>query len=594
MQRSLCTPCSRRLACLGFVVRSGLQLIFGAWCRGAVGPVRIARGQRAAPPSKVGRVVDDYVAKLRLQVKHNGGPYSLVDPLKIARPKHLFHQARRQDAAQLVGIGVSNCVPFISAKSEYNASKALVIRVLSKPSNRPAAGLFDHLVSFTDFLLPGFTVDNPAYERMSTRQWLDSMPARRKKALTRAWRNVNRLPWHKKYSEFGAFIKSELLPGFNQNEYLTPKNTVSDRIIQGPADETHIIAGPVLKPATKLLKHIWSPKHIVFYASVDAGTLSGWYRENFPDGCIAVAADYSGFDNSHSKESWCFVEGLYRRAGLHYLEPRLQKVLDAWRKPKGKIRGMGWILKYVADYMNASGRDDTALANALLNGFCMALSIIAAVKQVSVFSLCLEDVQTAASWLSVAVCGDDSLVAIRRPVPDDFRQRLSQNIAQFGFTAEAEKLVVTKRRFDHVFLGMRPYPDGETWSFGKTIGRAFWKRGWKFDQLDSHLPAWLRGVSEAELMWNQHVPLYADQLTTHLRLLGPGPKRPVAVDLDKPWTYGSRTSPYSGAGVRYIADGYGLAVGQVYACIEKIRSVPCLPYVIDDPVLRRVVCADDL
>lgn len=594
MQKSLCTQCRGRLACLGFVVRAGYQFASGLYARGAVGPLRISRGQKGAPPGKLGRAVDDFVSAGRLQVSLHKTGYSIVDPSSIAQPPHLFFTMRRQDVAQLVGVGLVGCIPFVSGKSVYNVCKALTIRVLSKPSNKPSAGLFDHVESFVSSLLPGFTVFNPQYKRMNTQEWLDSMPARRRKALRRAWRNVSRCPWHKKYEEFGAFIKSELLPDFEQDQDFTPKSNISDRIIQGPADETHIIAGPILKPATKLLKHIWSPRSVVFYASVDSGTLSQWYRANFPDGCTVVAADYSGFDNSHSRESWCFIEGLYRRAGFHFLDSRFEKVLNAWRRPRGRVRGLGWVVKYVADYMNASGRDDTALANALLNGFCMCLSIIAAVRRCSVYSLKPSDLDDARSWLSVGVCGDDSLVAIRRDVSDDFRARLSASIALFGFTAEAEKLVVTNDRFKHVFLGMRPYPDRGSWSFGKTVGRAMWKRGWKFDSIDSHLPAWLRGVCDAELVWNEHVPIYSDILRRSRHLLGIGPVCPGLADQNRPWTVGDPTTPYTEVGVQYLADGYGLPVSQLWHCISEIRSIPCLPYVIDHPVLRAMVRGDDL
>lgn len=551
--------------------------------------MRIPRGQVGAPAAKLGKLVDDYIQARRLVRRVAPGKWVVVLPEAIVKPPRCL-ASRPKYAAQLVGIAVQGWVPFISALTEYNAAKALAIRVLSKPKYVPAAGMYLHLKGLITSILPGW---GPV-EKMDLQDWLGSMPARRKKPLAAAARRVSEKYWCESWLQFKAFIKTELLPGNEKGPVGLPVRTIADRIIQGPADETHCIAGPWLKPVVKRLKEIWSPDNNIFYASVDSGTLSAWYRRVFAGRCWGVAADYSGFDNSHSRDSWEFVEELYGRARLGKGDARFWRVLKGWRAPKGVMRGMGWAIKYIAKWMNASGRDDTALANALLNGAAMFLAIVSAVIGIPVDHVTKRDLDQARSWCWVAVSGDDSLVAVQRALPLGFRQRLQAAIAQFGFCAEAEKLVVTDEPFDHVFLGMRPYPTRQGFEFGKTIGRAIWKRGWKLDSLDSHLPAWLRGVCQAELEWNRHVPFYADYLHTTLRLLGTGPVLANQVDDNRPWTIGRATEWYDEATVRYVCDGYGLTVGEHAAFLTSLNNIHRLPFVLKSDSLSAMVQKDDL
>lgn len=557
--------------------------------RGAVGPVRIQRGEVGAPSSKLGKALPDFMSGRRLVARGLRGEWVPVDPLSIASPPMTYRRPQRF-ACQLVGIGLSGWTPFVSALTKYNGEKALTIRVLSKPKYSPAAGVFDDVRRFIDRLLPGWG----HVEALTIQDWLDSMPARRKRPLAAAARKVSERYWQEKWGTFKAFVKTEMLPGNSKDEPHTPILSVSDRVIQGPADEAHVIMGPHLKPLTKRLKEIWHSRHNIFYASVDVPTLSRWYRQVFGPGVIGLAADYSGFDNSHSSDSWAFVEHLYARAKLGVGDRRVHRLLRAWRTPSGVMSGMGWALKYLADCMNASGRDDTALANAILNGFAMFLAVVAAMECVPLEHLTEAMLDRARDWLWVAVCGDDSLVAVQRPVGQGFRERVSFNISCFGFCAEAEKLVLSTDPFQHVFLGMRPYPTKDGWSFGKTIGRASWKRGWKMDDLDCHLPAWLRGVCQAELVWNAHVPFYADYLRRTLDLLGQGPTRRIEQDPNKPWTVGGSTDWYTEDAVRYVCRGYGLAASAHGCALAELQSVSRLPFVLDSAVFDRFVMLDDL
>jgi hypothetical protein len=114
------------------------------------------------------------------------------------------------------------------------------------------------------------------------------------------------------------------------------------------------------------------------------------------------------------------------------------------------------------------------------------------------------------------------------------------------------------------------------------------------DALDSHLPAWLRGVCVAELKWNNHVPFYSDYLRRTLSLLGEGPVEDVRADPNKPWTVGMPTPEYDETAVRYVIDGYGLAPSAHAVVLQELQGVVRLPWCLHSQVLNTMVMHDDL
>lgn len=175
-----------------------------------------------------------------------------------------------------------------------------------------------------------------------------------------------------------------------------------DRLINAPHDVTHVIAGPKIKPYMGWLKRQWTYDSVLFYGGTEPEKLLMWLRRATSQPRFVFWSDISMMDTSHCEESWDFVEHFYRQ---HLGDPVFRKVLGAWRVPHGTLGN----LRYRGRCMNASGRDDTALANALLNGVAMLLSVTAAWYQIEVKEVGIQHIHRISDELLLSVCGDDSL-----------------------------------------------------------------------------------------------------------------------------------------------------------------------------------------
>lgn len=517
-----------------------------------------------------------------------------------AVPRSVFTHA-------LAGIACSGARPMVSARCEYNNAKALLGRVFRTPSEKPWGGTGPHpgawkfVEQFVPDLLPGFKD-----RAMSVEEWIATMPSKRRKALSRASLLLKRRGWSPSCAMFKAFVKTELLPGFDKDEYgLVRITQMMDRLIQGPADETHVIAGPHLKPLIHRLKKIWTDDSPLFYGSTTPEYLHKWLNHTLLQGASTyIWCDFKMFDNTHSADSWAFMEGLYRAAGVE--DPLFYQVMEVWRQPKGMIGSF----KYQAAIMNASGRDDTALANGVLNGFASYLSAVAAWLEVPLLSLTVQMLNAVKGLIRLSVCGDDSLGTIPLCSSDRltrFCKDMSDNIAMFGFEA---KLCASTKLYDAVYLGMRPYPTKEGWYWGKTIGRATYKMGWVLLEGERDVMAHITGVADMHVLCSQHVPVLGDIARKIIALRGGAKRTPVVLNENKPWewTYKSGVS-YDSVTLTAVADMYtarttptnpmklhdvGVQVKDVLGLLAAIEKVERLPCVLDHWLWKHMIWVDDL
>lgn len=504
---------------------------------------------------------------------------------------------KRKWCAVLAGIACSGTNPMVSADSDYNKVKALCTRLFRTlprlPSNTwgdgPREGAWKHAWSLIDEILP--TLES---KPMPVNDWIASMPARRRKALAGAAERLLSAGWMKRCGKFKSFIKKELLPDFKQEPEYSDVGRLKemvDRLINGPSDESHVIAGVHLKPMVEDLKRRWGLNDQVFYGSVEPGKLNQFLNERLMShGCWALG-DFTMFDGTYSDDAWWFMHQLYRRAGI--VDPLFWRVMKAWQRPRGRLG----LLKYQLGVVNASGRDDTGLANAILNGVAtiISLAMVLAGKK-SVLEVTVGDIRQVRPKVSLSVVGDDSVMGIpvlpvgRRA---EFADSYSTAISEFGFSV---KLKIVDRPFDVVYLGCRPYPCGSAWAWGRTIGRSTYKVGWCLYQKDRDFAAHITGIADMHTICSPHVPVLYD-LNRRVVDLRDGAKRTaVVVDrANRPWEWGATGLPrYDAATLRYVDDGYGLPLGSVAKLIRQIEEVRRLPAVIDSKVWRAIIAADDL
>jgi len=474
-------------------------------------------------------------------------------------------------------VGFDGAIPFVTSLGIKPLAEAVKYRVFKAYAAEIDDKAFDAVDSMilTPWLLGGF----PDVVPMSAWDWLKSMQvSRRRKALIRAsaQRQARGEP-HPLIDRVKPFVKTENLPWFGIVDG-TPEVdacTYVARLIQAPHDETHLIAGPWLKKATKELKELWGPHNWIFYASAAPEKLDCWLREN-QDSVSFFWSDYSAFDATWSKRAWQTIERWY-----HHIMPtapeEFWEVLEMWRSPKGsaKSRKEGAALKYQSEEMMLSGRDDTAFANALLNGLAISLSFAAALAKKEVSQVTLSDLNRASELVRIAVVGDDSLVCcdfeVAPLVPD-----ILKGIRSFGLVAKAGH---SSRLCDVTFLGCMPYKTRAGLFWGPTIGRRLYKAFWQAER-GSPLPAWTHGVARQMKMW-RCVPLLGELGVRVCELLeGQAVFEDRAQEEKVYKTRSAETAPWDDLTVQWMADRYGAinkaAVERDCARIKDIKRLPCV------------------
>lgn len=557
------------------------------------------------------------------KVKYQEGQVQIDRNLLTGRPGHfmrpktlenfdhsklreIMDEAPKRWRFALAGIACAGARPMVSASTPYVQAKALCGRAFlaQDPAEwgpGPAPEIWRWARRFIPILLPDFMTRPMDFE-----QWLATMPSVRRKLLREAWEKYSRNGWKPGYRRFRAFVKSELLPGFGKSKLGLDKMTeMIDRLIQGPHDVTHVVAGPKLKPFVGLLKEVWGVEGPIFYGSVGPDKLHQYLQRIAAGGGTYFWCDFSMFDVTHSSDSWKFLHHLYWKGGIR--DPDFWKVLkEAWLRPRGSIGPFS----YQADVMNASGRDDTALANGLLNGFATYLSAISAYSGKALCTLTERDVRAARAYLLLSVCGDDSLGKLpfmSTEKRQQFHERMARNIRMFGFEA---KLASSERLVDAVYLGMRPYPVAGEWHWGKTIGRSTYKMGWVTVDKERDVMAHITGIADMHLRCSSHVPVLADLAEKIVELRQGAKRTPVFLDSNRPWEWTRESGvKYDRETLEAVAQAYStrrdlfspgvemdqeVTVADVLDLIQTIRGVGQLPCVVDHWLWRRMVLVDDL
>lgn len=426
-----------------------------------------------------------------------------------------------------------------------------------------------------------------------TWMWLKSMKcARRRRALIRAWHLLReRGQRHAMFGEIAPFVKTENLPWFKIVDGQPSSERVSyvARLIQAPHDETHLIAGPFLKPLTLALKRRWCRENWVFYASTTPEKLDGWLRANQHSASF-FWSDYSSFDATWSAPAWRMVEHFYRSvfpdAPLEFWE-----VLELWRTPRGRARCRKEDINiwYTSEEANASGRDDTALCNALLNGLAMAMSFAAALAYKSVAEVTEADLSVASSLVRIAIVGDDSLVCCDFDV-SLIQAEVQTNLESFGLVVKAES---SPNLWDVTFLGCMPYQTESGLFWGPTMGRRLYKAFWQADPV-GHLPAWTKGVAQ-QLALNCHVPVLCEIAERVCTLLARHTGQAM-FDENKPhYSRSLPTARWDAKTVEWLCRRYvGLSPGMFVRDLEVISGIERLPVVMHSEVFAVCVAVDDL
>lgn len=500
---------------------------------------------------------------------------------------------RRKVASTLWGVAINGCYPYCTTPSGWAMHLAITYRIFREiDRDTPDPKVFEKAHDLVDELFGSFLDRRDA--PMTMRDWFATLNGRRKKILMKAHeKRLLRGCDHPKYGIIGAFVKWEHLNGFSQCvDTFIPGWDVRTvpRLIQPPHDETHLDAGPYLKPLIKQLKAAWHVNNMIFYGSTAPEVLDEWLNK------IAAMrsffwADFAAFDATFTALVWKFIESLYERIYAGRPEA-LWKALNVWRQPIGKAwsRKDDVAFNWKSPVCNASGRDDTALANAILNGTVLSLSICAAINKVEVEDLTPAMLSSMRSTTRISVVGDDSLVGFDFDI-DPFAAAIERNIRRFGLSVKAQH---STELMDVTYLAMFPLPvKGKGWYWAPTIGRRLYKAFWKKEE-DGNGPAWCRGVAQ-QLALCRHVPILYE-LAIHVdELLVGGKITREVVDENRIWAARATQTPdYDETTVNALCKRYSVTTAQVFEDIRRIKSIKSLPAVAHLVVPMKACMLDDL
>lgn len=487
-------------------------------------------------------------------------------------------------------MGLDGAIPFVTSLGLRPLAEAVAYRVF-----KAYPAIIDHgsFVNTTKLMLnPELLGDFPEVVAWDTWTWLKSITnGRRRKILIRTDHLFReRGQRHAMFEHIGSFVKTENLALIKLlRGCLTPEAEYVARLIQAPHDETHLIAGPYLKPLTQALKQRWHSGNWIFYASATPEKLDAWLRRN-QHSTSFFWSDYSAFDATWSNDAWDMIERFYR-----IVYPSASKdfweVLKIWRSPSGRVRlrKEDALLWYLCEVCNASGRDDTALANALLNGLALAMSFAAALARKPVSQVDRVDLARASESVRIAIVGDDSLCCCDFEV-SEYAQAIQENLETFGLCVKAEQ---SRNLWDVTFLGSMPYQTRSGLFWGPTIGRRMFKAFWQSDPV-GHLPSWTKGVA-MQLALNTHVPILSDIASKVVELLARHTGTPT-FDENKPHAMRTcATAPWDDLTVEWMCRRYeGLTPPMFERDRCVVGAIERLPAVIHSEVCLACVVQDDL
>lgn len=415
---------------------------------------------------------------------------------------------------------------------------------------------------------------------------------------------------------FKFFLKRELQP--HTCDYTGTRTAANPRVICNPDAWTQLIMGPYMKKMTEDLHKLWNKDSpLTYFGGLVPGDAKYWikncvstYHHFNPKYTVAIENDFSKFDSTYNKEAFEFIKSCYMYWGMDFNNELISHVFDEWMKPKGQFRSG---LKVSGPIMNASGRSDTALMNALINGlvqissYCMAEQDVTEVAQLNHEKVC----QTLA-YIKIAVLGDDSLTFYS--YFSGIEKKVGDMVARFGFEARDMKVHFSPEKM--VFLANRVYPvidknGNQDIAWGPTM-RKLHKMGIS-ESLQPNPISWLTQVTIATLITSDFVPYIGDIARKQAELLQNTKmvdvniineklryktylfEKPInvkatnSVDFNK--YYSGYTFDWSEL-QNWLHVTYGANLEDYYGFLETLEDVKQPHVIFNDRVLERMICID--
>jgi len=427
------------------------------------------------------------------------------------------------------------------------------------------------------------------------------------------------------------------------------------RLICCPDWKSHAICGPFLRPALHLCKKQANYQSHMFYASADPESMNEWANQfkgnygseitpqddaaedfyqrvplvhsgkayskanraheaeekprkapvpTYPGIPHFVMNDFSMMDNSCSRDTFLFNLSFLTVMG-YPAAGRAADVWWAWCQPDVTVvLPDGTTHRMRPGYVNASGRDDTALINYIVNAVLSSLGWLCVFAAEKGLDCSLSGVEGLSSpqiaefrrLVRIAIVGDDQLTAVP-PAMAKQTAVVEDLAAQGGFKC---KISSTDSFESTVFLGRRPVPvavyrQGKwvaEYQWASQAGRMLYKSGWQKNPTPDGA-SWMKGEGFVEFLINGHVPILRAVFKATLAAL-------EGVSMRLPDDFRIKPVPDVRLATRPTAETwdcmmhvYGITPALAYDLEEKLlRQVQVLPCYVSHPALDCIFAVD--
>lgn len=473
--------------------------------------------------------------------------------------------------------------------------------------------------------LDNWIVDHPIDYNNYPRFWLQGMNPRKKRIYLQALIDFRAIPKQNTTTgrdhailnyprvEFSFFLKRELQP--HTSNHYGNRSALNPRVICNPDSWSQIILGPYLKKCTEQLHHYWNiDTPLTYFGGLSPGQANVWlnkciidYETFKPQYQVAIENDFSKFDCTYSSSAFEFVMAVYSHWGMDVSHPLIKHVFDEWMRPKGKFRSG---LKISGPVMNASGRSDTALMNALINGLVQIASYAMAEQCVdNLDDLDENQVRRMLKSIKIGVLGDDSLTFYKR-FPN-MGASVGDRVADFGF--EARDMKVHDSPANTIFLAQRPYPvvnsERKTTTIWGPTMRKLHKMGVSVDPQEKPY-TWLYQNTLATLVMASHVPYVYETalrqyqlLENHQFLRDENIEGLDSIRYSKHFlvekTNLQKASLFAPEWVfdireidRWLTKIYGVGADHYYNFVEMLGDIENVTTIYNDKIMEAMICQD--
>lgn len=387
-----------------------------------------------------------------------------------------------------------------------------------------------------------------------------------------------------------AFIKTELTQAQMKNVHWSLEEGIA-RIIQCVCALAQVLLGIFIVAYQRAFESAHHTGKFQYAGGMTPTQLNAFAAKFYVPGKYLTSSytyelDFSMFDSTIGPEIHQFLAEIYKQSGLTFT-PLIQSAFNHVANPAG-YTSYGY--RYAGKTMNASGRVDTAVLNAIVNMAAQQVVFTAHYNSMTVEEVLMDPRIIDETPMDLICLGDDSITVYPFKIDKQF---LTDSFAKLGLVAPDSKIQIHEDFRRCTFLGCRPWPsviDGEDVAcWGPTIGRRLPKMGFCVD-LKISPQLWLRGTSLAYLTTCQHVPIIYDMAMKVFNLTT-GPT--VIADSLKPThTTDTRLKMVSHYLPGFFELVYERSWSELMELRDLVQQVVTLPAVISHPIMDWLTVVD--